>query len=169
MEVEQYSRWFYTQLRVRYQETDQMGVVYHANYLNWFEIGRTELIRELGIEYIDIEKRGLLLPVTELTTKFRMPAKYDDQVTVCTRIAAYSSRKLHFQSEVRLYSDEERRALALNPISAAPEGKLLVSGETHHIWVNRDFRPVRMDKEAPELYACLEQAVERKVSDVIEE
>jgi len=152
MEVEQYSRWFYTQLRVRYQETDQMGVVYHANYLNWFEIGRTELIRELGIEYIDIEKRGLLLPVTELTTKFRMPARYDDQVTVCTRIAAFSSRKLHFQSEVRLFTDD-------------PEGKLLVSGETHHVWVNREFRPVRMDKEAPELYACLEQAVERKISE----
>ena len=152
MEIEQYSRWFYTQLRVRYQETDQMGVVYHANYLNWFEIGRTELIRELGIEYIDIEKRGLLLPVTELTTKFRMPARYDDQVTVCTRIAAFSSRKLHFQSEVRLFTDD-------------PEGKLLVSGETHHVWVNREFRPVRMDKEAPELYACLEQAVERKISE----
>ncbi|WP_018756079.1 acyl-CoA thioesterase [Paenibacillus terrigena] len=165
MEMEQYSRWFYTQLRVRYQETDQMGVVYHANCLNWFEIGRTELIRELGIQYIDIEKRGLLLPVTELTTKFRMPARYDDQITVCTRIAAYSSRKLHFQSEVRLFSDEERNALDSSPSSTVPEGKLLVSGETHHVWVNRDFRPVRMDKEAPELFVCLEQAVERMDPD----
>ncbi|WP_144027251.1 acyl-CoA thioesterase [Paenibacillus selenitireducens] len=161
-----YSRWFYTHIRVRYQETDQMGVVYHANYLNWFEIGRTELIRELGIDYREIEQHGLLLPVTEINTQFHTPARYDDRVTICTRIADFSALKLHFESQVRLLTEEERLALHTTNDKIEPTGKLLVSGATHHVWVNRDFRPVRMARETPELFALLEKATERTDSDV---
>ena len=84
-------RWHQSQLRVRYEETDQMGVVYHANYLTWFEIGRTELIRALGYPYRKIEEKGLLLPVTEADLKFRKPAHYDDLIGIYTRVSQSSS------------------------------------------------------------------------------
>lgn len=138
-----------------------MGVVYHANYLNWFEIGRTELIRELGIDYREIEQHELLLPVTELNTQFHTPARYDDWVTICTRIADYSALKLQFESQVRLLTEEERLVLRTTDDLIEPLGKLLVAGCTHHVWVNREFRPVRMPREMPELFALLEKATER--------
>lgn len=135
------SPWFEHTLRVRYQETDQMGVVYHANYLNWFEIGRTELIRSLGMPYQAIEAKGLLLPVIEAELKFRMPAKYDDIIAIRTRIEEYTNVRLHFSSQI--VRGEE----------------LLVSGGTRHVWLNHHWKPARIDKAAPELYALLQQTI----------
>ncbi|MEK8126782.1 thioesterase family protein [Paenibacillus filicis] len=131
--------WYSHEIRVRYQETDQMGVVYHANYLTWLEVGRTEMIRELGISYESLETRGLLLPVVEADLKFRQPARYDDLVTVHTRLESFSHLRLHFAYEVK----------------RGPE--LLVSAGTRHVWVNRSWKPVRIDREAADLYALLEQ------------
>lgn len=133
------STWFEHEIRVRYQETDQMGVVYHANYLNWFEIGRTELIRSLGMPYHKIEEHGLLLPVIDAELKFRVPAKYDDLLTIRTRIEDYTHLRMQFTSEIR--RGEE----------------LLVSGGTRHVWVNKEWKPTRIDKAAPELYALLQK------------
>ncbi len=130
-------RWFQHRIRVRYQETDQMGVVYHANYLNWFEIGRTELIRELELSYKGIESSGLLLPVVEAELKFKQPARYDDLIAIYTRIQSCTGIRLEFACEIRR------------------EGELLVSGVTRHVWVNPSWRPVRIDKEAPDLYQLL--------------
>ncbi|MDO3678964.1 acyl-CoA thioesterase [Paenibacillus ehimensis] len=127
-------------LRVRYQETDQMGVVYHANYLNWFEVGRTELIRELGMPYQTLEARGLLLPVIEADLKFRSPSRYDDLVTIDTKVIDATNLRIRFAYEIK--RGEE----------------LLVSGGTHHVWLNRDWKPVRIDREAPDLYALLAKA-----------
>ncbi|MXO78345.1 YbgC/FadM family acyl-CoA thioesterase, partial [Paenibacillus sp. OT2-17] len=79
-------RWYGASLRVRYQESDQMGVVYHANYLNWFEIGRTEMIRQAGFNYRSMEERGVLLPVIEINAKYASPARYDDLITIYTAI-----------------------------------------------------------------------------------
>ncbi|MCS7462587.1 acyl-CoA thioesterase [Paenibacillus doosanensis] len=136
------SPWFEFTIRVRYQETDQMGVVYHANYLNWFEIGRTELIRSLGMPYQTIEECGLLLPVIDAELKFRQPAKYDDIVTIRTRVEEYTHLRMQFASEIR--RGEE----------------LLVTGGTRHIWLNRDWKPTRIDKAAPELYKLLQKLPE---------
>lgn len=133
------SPWFTHELRVRYQETDQMGVVYHANYLNWFEIGRTELIRELGMPYRSIEAKGLLLPVIEADIRFVKPARYDDTVTIRTRVEQYTNIRLSFSCEI------------------CRDGVTLVSGGTRHVWVNRDWKPARIDKEAPELYNLLKK------------
>ncbi|MFD0679557.1 MULTISPECIES: acyl-CoA thioesterase [unclassified Paenibacillus] len=132
------SPWFEHTIRVRYQETDQMGVVYHANYLNWFEIGRTELIRTLGMPYHKIEEQGLLLPLVDAQMQFKLPAKYDDLITICTRIEEYTHLRVHFSSEIRRGTE------------------LLVSGSTRHVWVNRDWKPTRIDKTAPELYKLLQ-------------
>lgn len=122
--------------RVRYQETDQMGVVYHANYLNWFEVGRTEWIRAAGMPYAELERRGLLLPVTELNIQYASPARYDELVNVRVELTEFSAVRLKFDYEARRSTD----------------GVLLVSGWSRHVWVNATWRPARIDREAPELY-----------------
>lgn len=87
-------------LRVRYSETDQMGIVYHANYLVWCEIGRTELMRELGFPYAAIEHAGIRLAVAEATVRYGQAARYDDEILVRTRIAATQSRTITFAYEI---------------------------------------------------------------------
>jgi acyl-CoA thioester hydrolase len=138
-------RWFTHRIRVRYSETDQMGVVYHTNYLNWFELGRTEMIRELGYPYSAIEAQGLFLPVVEAEIKFRGPARYDDEIEIYTRVASFTNVRIAFVCEIR-------RVDALGSDAA---GTLLVSGLTRHVWVNRSWKPARLDKELPELLQLL--------------
>jgi acyl-CoA thioester hydrolase len=87
-------------LRVRYSETDQMGVVYHANYLVWCDIGRTELMRELGYPYAELEAAGIKLAVAEATVRYGQPARYDDTIVVRTRLTAAQSRAVTFAYEV---------------------------------------------------------------------
>jgi acyl-CoA thioester hydrolase len=86
--------------RARYSETDQMGIVYHANYLVWCEIGRTELMRELGYAYADIERGGTLLAVAEASVRYARAARYDDHICVVTRIDAVQSRTVTFSYRV---------------------------------------------------------------------
>ncbi|MEX2416657.1 MAG: thioesterase family protein [Paenibacillaceae bacterium] len=132
-------RRFIHQHRVRYQETDQMGVVYHANYLNWLEITRTEWIRELGIPYSQLEEMGLLLPVTEVQLKYLQPARYDDIIEVHLRLTDHSYLRVDFEYEVHRASD----------------GLLLITGVTRHVWVNQDWKPVRLDRTMPELHQLI--------------
>jgi acyl-CoA thioester hydrolase len=85
-----------SELRVRYSETDQMGVVYHTNYLVWCEIGRTDFIRHSGATYADLERRGVLLAVSEATIRYHAAARYDDLIRVETTLAAVRSRAVTF-------------------------------------------------------------------------
>jgi acyl-CoA thioester hydrolase len=142
--------WFLHPLRVRYQETDQMGVVYHANYLNWFEIGRTEWVRQAGINYKEMEARGLLLPVTDVEASFKQPALYDDWITVCTRLAEMTSIRVRFES--RIMSGDLTERFGTGYAGDEPLGLLLVKGGTRHVWVNREWRPIRFAREAPDWY-----------------
>lgn len=87
-------------VRVRYAETDQMGIVYHSHYAVWFEIGRTEFCRSAGLPYRQLEESGLRIPVTGLELKYRRPARYDDDLTVRTSLAELSARGLRFAYEV---------------------------------------------------------------------
>lgn len=87
-------------LRVRYAETDQMGVVYHANYLVWCEIGRTELMRQLGFAYAEVEAAGIRLAVAEASLRYGQAARYDDPILVRTRVSAAQSRTITFAYEV---------------------------------------------------------------------
>jgi acyl-CoA thioester hydrolase len=117
--------WSETRLRVRYAETDQAGVVYHSNYLIWVEVGRVELCRDYGFHYRDMEKEAdAFLPVTEARVKYRVPAKYDDEIIVRTRIVELRSRAITFAYEVLRASD----------------GLLLAEGETRHIVMNSEGR-----------------------------
>jgi acyl-CoA thioester hydrolase len=114
-----------TQITVRYAETDMMGIVYHGNYLPWFEVGRTTLLKECGIVYRDLETQGYRLPVIELGTKFFRPALYDDTVTVITRLKERPMVRIRLDYEVRR-GDE-----------------LLVTGFTIHTFINKAGEPVR--------------------------
>jgi len=197
--ISKLSRWFHTSFRVRYQETDQMGVVYHANYLNWFEIGRTEMIRELGFSYREMEEAGALLPVVDLDVKYHQPARYDDQITVFTRMIDFSPLRIHYAYEVRrmpgkVPSDRDAGTMtgrvlsdtdagtttgrvlsdtdaatttgrlqsdrdAATMIGEALPGELLTSGTTRHVWVNREWKPSRLDKNVPKLYDALKDTL----------
>jgi acyl-CoA thioester hydrolase len=118
-----------TRVRVRYAETDQMGVVYYANYLVWMEVGRVELVRALGFPYKDLEEsEGLYLSVVEANCRYLYPARYDQEVVVETRIVKAGSRMIEFGYRIS---------------SIEPE-RLLAEGFTRHIWLNRDWKPTSL-------------------------
>ena len=139
--------WFVHELRVRYAETDRMGVVHHTHYLTWFEAGRTEMIRSLGVTYEEIERMGLYLPLTESQVRYLQAARYDDWLEIRTRPVHMTPLRLDFAYEVR--RGEEK----------------LAEGVTKHVWLNRDWKPVRLDKAAPELYRMLERAAPFRTED----
>jgi acyl-CoA thioester hydrolase len=90
-----------TQIRVRYAETDQMNVVYHGNYVQYFEVGRTESIRQLGFTYKDMEAMGLIMPIVEIHTKYLRPAHYDDLLTITTTLKNLpTDHKIEFHQEI---------------------------------------------------------------------
>ena len=115
-------------VRVRYAETDQMGVVYYANYLVWFEVGRTELLRSLGWSYREMEHGGIGLPVIEASCLYHRPARYDDELEIRTKGTLLSAVRMQFDYE----------------IVRNPGGELIVSGRTLHAAVNGDGRPARL-------------------------
>jgi acyl-CoA thioester hydrolase len=117
-----------TTLRVRYAETDAMGVVYHANYLAWFEVGRGEYFRVLGQDYVEWEKQGIFLPVSEVFARYHAPARYGDLVTVQTWLEAVRSRGLTLGYDVRHATSQAR----------------LVTGWTGHICTDREGRARRL-------------------------
>ncbi|MGH9536337.1 MAG: acyl-CoA thioesterase [Terriglobales bacterium] len=107
-----------SRLRVRYAETDQMGVVYHANHFIWFEIGRVELMRQLGFAYRDMERdHGCFIPVVDARCRYKSPARYDDEIIVRTRLKNVRESVIHFGYE----------------LIRAGDGKLLAEGETTHM------------------------------------
>src|SRR5580698_11346320 len=97
---------FETKLRVRYAETDQMGVVYHSNYIIWFEVGRVEMLRSLGFTYREMEKQdGTHIAVVDVRCRFKAPALYDDAIVVRTRLLNVRDSLLHFGYEIERESD----------------------------------------------------------------
>ena len=118
-----------TRLRVRYAETDQMGVVYYANYLVWMEVGRVELCKACGFNYRDMEREdGILLAVAEANCRYAAPARFDDEVIVRTWIGQAGSRMVRFEYEMRL----------------AEGGRKLATGFTRHVFLTRDLRPGKL-------------------------
>ncbi|HEX5413184.1 MAG TPA: thioesterase family protein [Terriglobia bacterium] len=137
MTMEFPAEWVSTTFRVRYAETDQMGVVYYANYLVWFEIGRSEFCRKHGFEYRDMEREdGLYIIVAEASCRYKSSARYDDEVVVKTCLRAARRRVLIFGYEVSRKSDNA----------------LLAEGETTHVIVNREGRPCALPDKYRELF-----------------
>ena len=127
-------------ISVRYAETDQMGVVYHANYLVWCEIGRTKLSEELGFKYADMEKKGVLSPVTNIQMNYRSPARYGEDVTIRTWIEKYNGFRLTYGYEIQ---DDS--------------GKVCAEATSEHVCVNAEtFRPFSLKKHFPEWHEAYE-------------
>ncbi|HEU5209914.1 MAG TPA: thioesterase family protein [Longimicrobiales bacterium] len=99
-----------SRFRVRYVESDQMGVVHHSNYIIWFEQGRTDYMREIGVDYADVERDGIFLAVAEMHIRYGAPARYGDEVRVLTRIERVQSRAVTFAYEVLRAGDDDRLA-----------------------------------------------------------
>jgi acyl-CoA thioester hydrolase len=110
---------FPVRLRVRYAETDQMGVVHHAVYPVWFEAARSELARAVGLPYSDWERQGVWLMLSDLHCRYRRPARYDEDVTVWVHVAEVASRRVTFAYRV-----------------TGPDGQVLAEGETRHLTVS---------------------------------
>ena len=121
-----------TRLRVRYAETDQMGIVYHANYLVWMEVGRVEYCRAAGLRYRDLEKEtGVLLTVVEVNCRYLAPAFYDDEIVVRTGVEQFTPRMVRFGYEIR------------NAATAV----LLATGFTRHVFLGPERKPRKLPEE----------------------
>ena len=127
-----------TRVRVRYAETDKMGVVYYANYLVWFEVGRTEWLRQTGWSYRDMETdAGVQLPVIEVQCDYRQPARYDDELDITTRGSQVSPVRVQFDYEVVRSSD----------------AAVVAVGRTVHASLDRAGRPCRLPERVRGLIA----------------
>jgi acyl-CoA thioester hydrolase len=130
------------EFRVRYSETDQMGVVHHTNYLVWCEIGRTEMMRELGASYAELERRGVYLAVSEVRARFVGAARYDDRVRVRTRLERLRSRGVTFAYQVE----------------NAEDGRVLARAETDLVCLGGSGSPRTLPKD---VYRRLQRALHR--------
>ena len=124
-----------TRVRVRYAETDQMGIVHHKNYYVWMEVGRVEWCRAAGFNYRDMEQNeGVLLAVVESRCRYSSSARFDDEVTIQTRISEVTSRMVTFTYDMSV------------------QGRTVASGETRHIFLNRNLRPTHVPPRYRQLF-----------------
>jgi acyl-CoA thioester hydrolase len=123
-------------VRVRYAETDQMGVVYHSNYLIWFEVGRVEFIRQMGLNYKEMEEEGCGIAVVDVHVRYRMPARYDDELVIETRLLAARGAVVKFG--YRILRDDV----------------LLCEGETLHVCVGKDMKKMCLPPKYAERFAA---------------
>lgn len=132
----------YSEITVRYAETDCMGVVHHSVYPVWFEVARTDYIKNVGLSYCEMEKRGIMLPVTGITCRYHLPAKYDDDLIVTTKITRFTPARIEFGYTV----------------TKKGEDAVLCEGTSSHGFVDAEnFRPLNFKKAMPEFYARMEE------------
>jgi acyl-CoA thioester hydrolase len=125
-----------SKVRVRYAETDQMGIVYYANYLVWFEVGRTDLLRVRGWSYREMEGDGISLPVVEAACEYRRPARYDDELEVRTTGVLLSPVRIRFDYQV------------VRPVDDA----IVAEGHTVHASLDRKGKPARLPARARQVF-----------------
>ncbi|WP_227395432.1 acyl-CoA thioesterase [Jeotgalibacillus aurantiacus] len=128
-------------IEVRYAETDQMGVVYHANYLIWMEIGRTSLIEEMGFRYAEMEDAGILAPVMDVNISYKTPVRYGQKAVIRTWMDHYDGLRTHYAYEI-----------------VTEDGQVAATGLTKHVCVKKEnFRPISVKKYFPEWHEACEQ------------
>ncbi len=132
-----------TEIRVRYQETDNMGVVYYANYFIWFEVARTEYFRSLGVNYRRLEEKGAYLMVAKASCDYKSPAKYDDIVRIETSLPELKNSSLKFAHKLFV------------------NNRLIATGESLHVFTNRASRPMRIPEEVSRLISSSELSPRR--------
>ena len=130
-----------TYLTVRYAETDMMGIVHHSRYYPWFEVARTDFIKKTGVTYSQMEREGILLPLTETGAKYIYGLRYEDEVMVTCRLSKLTVARCEFEYEVyRL-----------------PDKTLMSQGITKHGFVDKTLRPINLKKAHPDLWEKLEK------------
>lgn len=122
--------------KVQYYETDQMGVAHHSNFIRWFEESRVDLMENLGFSYGKTEEIGLMIPVLGVSCEYKIPAKFEDIVEISPIIEKITPVKLIIRYEIRKSGTE----------------KLIATGQSKHCFVNKDFRPVSLQKHCRELF-----------------
>lgn len=134
-----------TRIVVRYAETDRMGIVHHSNYPIWYEVGRTDFCREMGLPYSQMEAQGIMTPLIEVNSRFIKPAQYEDELDLCTRLLLVDGMRLKFGYE----------------IYKAGGDKPINTGSTLHLWVDaKTFRPINLKALRPELYGQMRTLME---------
>lgn len=126
-----------TELTVRYNETDRMGIVHHSNYYNWFEVGRGKYIFKAGFSYADMEKMGIMMPLIETHCRYHIGAKYLDDIIIKTKIKQLNGIKVTFEYSAIRKADNV----------------LLANGSTLHAFINNDFKIINIQKKFPDIWA----------------
>lgn len=129
-----------TKLIVRYQETDQMGIVHHSVYPIWFECGRTDLIKYAGMSYSQMEGAGVVLPLIGLKCRYLYSAHYEDEILIKTGVLNMTPTRITFH-----YTVFKKGFI-----------KKIASGETEHVWTNDRLKPINMKKYSPDIYRLLQ-------------
>ncbi|WP_210366859.1 thioesterase family protein [Bacillus sp. REN3] len=133
------------EIEVRYAETDQMGVVYHANYFVWMELGRTKLIHDLGFNYAEMEKDGILSPVIDIEASYKKPVRYGETAIIKTWVEEYDGFRVLYKYEV--YTEQ---------------GELAVYGSSRHVCVKREsFRPISLKRSYPDWHEAYLKAMKQ--------
>jgi len=140
------------EIEVRYAETDQMGVVYHANYLIWMELGRTKLIEDLGFNYAQMEKEGVLSPVIDIQVSYKHPVRYGEKAMIKTWISEYDGLRVAYGYEI--YNDA---------------GELAITGTSRHVCVKKEnFRPISIKRLFPDWHEAYMNAKEQPENEKVE-
>ncbi len=139
-----------TQVRVRYAHTDQSGVVYHTRYIEWFEAGRSDAMREHGMPYSEIESLGILLPVIEVYARYHKPAVYEQLLDIWTYVGELTRTRIRFDYRITL----------------AEQNEPLVTGYTVHPFISKDNKVLRLDR-MPELWQRLQEAARELSYDAV--
>lgn len=130
--------------RAFYYETDQMGVVHHTNYIRWFEEARIDLLRQHGVEYRDMEQRGIIIPVVDMQCTYLLSARFDDVMEIHLTMTRYTGVRMCFRYEVRFQKD----------------GRLAATGQSTHCFIDRDGKPMGLKRVDPALHHIFESLVE---------
>jgi acyl-CoA thioester hydrolase len=137
------------EIEVRYAETDQMGVVYHANYLIWMELGRTSFIEKLGFNYAAMERDGIISPVIDIQASYKKPVRYGEKATVKTWVEEYDGLRVTYGYEIRTES-----------------GEIALIGNSKHVCVKKDsFRPISLKRLFPEWHEAYENAKKQHAAE----
>lgn len=130
--------------QINYYETDQMAIVHHSNYIRFFEEARLDYMKQLGLDYQEIEEMGIIIPVLSVDCRYRKPLRFGDEAVIQVAMTRYDGIKMEFRYEI-----------------TDPTGQILyTTGRTGHCLLDRDMKPIRMKRAFPELYTRLKEAVE---------
>ncbi len=135
---------------LNYYETDQMGIIHHSNYIRLFEEARLDMMKKVGLDYKTLEEIGIIIPVTFVECRYLVPLRFDEEITIHTRMTKYDGIKMEVSYEI--YKTDR--------------GELCTTGKTGHCFLDKELKPIRMKKRYPELFSKLKGMVEVSVNGI---